>query len=103
MYADTNARGGVLEPEGIVEIKFRAADLIAAMHRLDPVIAEIKRKPGAFSEAAVKKREAELLPVYKQASHSQQYRKHGYRSIPYEEQLCTYLGSGTCPEIRRQC
>lgn len=41
MYADASARGGVLEPEGIVEIKFRAADLIAAMHRLDPTIQKL--------------------------------------------------------------
>ena len=68
MYADNNARGGVLEPEGIVEIKFRAADLIAAMHRLDPMIAEIKAGGHPGSEIALKKREAELLPVYKQVS-----------------------------------
>jgi hypothetical protein len=33
MYADPGARGGVLEPEGIVEIKFREAELVRAMHR----------------------------------------------------------------------
>jgi acetyl-CoA carboxylase/biotin carboxylase 1 len=33
MYADPTARGGVLEPEGVVEIKFRQPDLIKAMHR----------------------------------------------------------------------
>lgn len=33
MYADPKARGGVLEPEGIVEIKFRTPDLIKTMHR----------------------------------------------------------------------
>ena len=33
MYADPHARGGVLEPEGVVEIKFRTPDLIAMMHR----------------------------------------------------------------------
>ena len=33
MYADPKARGGVLEPEGVVEIKFRQPDLIKAMHR----------------------------------------------------------------------
>ena len=35
MYADLDARGGVLEPEGTVEIRFRAKDKIKAMHRLD--------------------------------------------------------------------
>lgn len=33
MYADPGARGGVLEPEGIVEIKFREGELVRAMHR----------------------------------------------------------------------
>jgi acetyl-CoA carboxylase/biotin carboxylase 1 len=33
-FADPCARGGVLEPEGVVEIKFRKPDLIKAMHRL---------------------------------------------------------------------
>lgn len=42
LYADPTAAGGVLEPEGIVEIKFRRPDLIAMMHRLDPVILHLK-------------------------------------------------------------
>lgn len=33
MYADPTARGGVLEPEGVVEIKFRSPDLLKMMHR----------------------------------------------------------------------
>jgi acetyl-CoA carboxylase/biotin carboxylase 1 len=32
-FADPGARGGVLEPEGVVEIKFKQPDLIKAMHR----------------------------------------------------------------------
>lgn len=35
MYADPAARGGVLEPEGTVEIRFRQKDLVKAMHRCD--------------------------------------------------------------------
>ena len=35
MYADPEARGGILEPEGIVEIKFRMKDQTKAMHRLN--------------------------------------------------------------------
>lgn len=42
MYADPSASGGVLEPEGIVEIKFRTPDLVAMMHRLDPSIQQLK-------------------------------------------------------------
>lgn len=66
MYADGNARGGVLEPEGIVEIKFRTADLIATMHRLDPLILELSSSNTPGTETAIKKREAELLPIYRQ-------------------------------------
>ena len=33
MYAGPGARGGVLEPEGVVEIKFREPELLRAMHR----------------------------------------------------------------------
>lgn len=42
MYADGGARGGVLEPEGMVEIKFRTPELRAAMARIDPVIRQLK-------------------------------------------------------------
>lgn len=37
MFADPGARGGVLEPEGVVEIKFRTPDLIKLMHRCEPI------------------------------------------------------------------
>ena len=66
MYADPVARGGVLEPEGIVEIKFRVPDLLKAMHRLDPVIRGLKEEAGPDFEQAVKDRETALLPVYRQ-------------------------------------
>ena len=48
MYADTGARGGVLEPEGMVEIKFRAPELRAAMARIDPVIRSLKVQRSSF-------------------------------------------------------
>ena len=32
MYPGPIARGAVLEPEGIVEIKFRTPDMLKAMH-----------------------------------------------------------------------
>ena len=66
MYADPGARGGVLEPEGIVEIKFRTPDLIKAMHRLDHLILRLKAENGPGMEAAIRSREAALLPVYRQ-------------------------------------
>ena len=36
MFADPDSRGGILEPAGIIEVKFRDADQIKAMHRIDP-------------------------------------------------------------------
>ena len=35
MYADEASRGGVLEPSGTIEIKFRQRDLVRVMERLD--------------------------------------------------------------------
>eukprot|EP00536_Pseudo-nitzschia_multiseries_P003372 jgi/Psemu1/318156/estExt_fgenesh1_pm.C_520003 len=35
MYADPDSRGGILEPAGISEIKFRSPDQVKMMHRLD--------------------------------------------------------------------
>ncbi|CAK1546473.1 unnamed protein product [Leptosia nina] len=47
MYADNDARGGVLEPEGIVEVKFKQRDIVKTMHRLDP---ELLRLGARISE-----------------------------------------------------
>ena len=44
MYADEEARGGVLEPEGIVGIKYRKERQLETMARLDPVYGSLKRK-----------------------------------------------------------
>lgn len=65
LYADPSARGGVLEPEGIVEIKFRKPDLIKAIHRLDPVVQKLKAQDD---KEAIKERVAKLLPVYHQVA-----------------------------------
>ncbi|KAJ8605817.1 hypothetical protein CTAYLR_000576 [Chrysophaeum taylorii] len=71
MYAAETARGGVLEAEGLVEIKFR--DIKKAMHRLDDVLAkldaEIADARGDSGKEAelrgqVDAREKLLLPVY---------------------------------------
>lgn len=40
-------RGGVLEPEGTVEIKFRRRELIKTMKRLDTKYAEIAERLAA--------------------------------------------------------
>ncbi|KAG2445384.1 hypothetical protein HXX76_000006 [Chlamydomonas incerta] len=64
VYADPGARGGVLEPEGVCEIKFRTPDLIKMMHRVDPVIAAARASGAPASDPAVRARERELLPTY---------------------------------------
>ncbi|KAF2398226.1 acetyl-CoA carboxylase acc1 [Trichodelitschia bisporula] len=77
MYADEEARGGVLEPEGIVNIKFRKEKQLQTMARLDPTYAELKAKLADASlsaeqqakvKAAMTEREQTLLPVYAQIS-----------------------------------
>jgi hypothetical protein len=45
MYADPTARGGILEPEGIVEIKFRTPEIIRMMRRLDPELKAMTVRP----------------------------------------------------------
>lgn len=42
MFADNTSRGGILEADGIVEIKFRNKDIVKTMHRVDPVIHKLK-------------------------------------------------------------
>lgn len=75
MYADVEARGGVLEPEGIVGIKYRKDKQIATMARMDPVYAGLKKQLEDLSLSKeetdeIKKkmavREKQLLPVYAQ-------------------------------------
>ena len=66
-------RGGVLEPEGTVEIKFRMKDLSKAMHRLDPVCISLKERMASPEmsrtertqlEREMKAREQALRPIY---------------------------------------
>ncbi|ANB10966.1 acetyl-CoA carboxylase ACC1 [Sugiyamaella lignohabitans] len=77
MYADAEARAGVLEPEGMVGIKFRRDKLLSTMKRLDPKYAELCREaerkditPAETSSIKVKlvEREKLLLPIYQQIS-----------------------------------
>jgi acetyl-CoA carboxylase/biotin carboxylase 1 len=75
MYADVEARGGVLEPEGIIGIKYRKDKQIATMARMDPTYAGLKKQLEDLSLSQeetdeIKKkmviREKQLLPVYAQ-------------------------------------
>lgn len=40
-YADPDARAGVLEPEGTVEVRYREKDLIKTIYRLDPIVIDV--------------------------------------------------------------
>jgi hypothetical protein len=86
MYADSTARGGVLEPEGTVEVKYRRRELLKTMHRLDPVLVKLDEELRACDDMtggtmmtddqkrsihdAIYAREAEVLPVYKNVATS---------------------------------
>ncbi|PRQ21506.1 putative ligase [Rosa chinensis] len=77
MYADRTARGNVLEPEGMIEIKFRNKELLECMGRLDQQLIQLKtklqeaRSCGANEKVEslqfqIRSREKQLLPVYTQ-------------------------------------
>lgn len=79
MYADPQSRGGVLEPEGTVDVKYRRRHIIKTMHRLDTKLRELdqelsggKRSTSLLSDErkrsiheAIYAREVELLPIYR--------------------------------------
>jgi hypothetical protein len=77
MYCDAESRGGILEPPGICEVKFRAADQLQKMHQLDPVLSQLDSELGVASDAGeqatlqkqIKERETALLPLYLQVAH----------------------------------
>nr|ASZ00196.1 acetyl-CoA carboxylase 1 [California macrophylla] len=77
MYADRTAKGNVLEPEGMIEIKFRTKELLECMGRLDRQLINLKAKleearrsraHGTVEslQQQVRSREKQLLPVYTQ-------------------------------------
>uniref|UniRef100_A0A673Z9H0 acetyl-CoA carboxylase n=1 Tax=Salmo trutta TaxID=8032 RepID=A0A673Z9H0_SALTR len=77
MYADKDSRGGVLEPEGTVEIKFRKKDLVKTMRRVDPVYMGLAERLGTPElgpperkelETKLMEREEFLLPIYHQVA-----------------------------------
>ena len=70
-------RGGVLEPEGTVEIKYKQRDIVKTMARLDPVYATllVKSKQSGLTkeerdlaERQLKAREDLLSPMYHQVA-----------------------------------
>jgi acetyl-CoA carboxylase/biotin carboxylase 1 len=78
MYADPDSRGGILEPAGITEVKFRLPDQLKVMHRIDPELQlldsemEMTDMSDETSIDAIKEqissREDLLKPVYLQAA-----------------------------------
>jgi len=77
MYADVEARAGVLEPEGIIEIKMRRDKIVQLMGRMDSPYAALEKeskdvsktaKERAAAAEALEKREALLQPTYKQVA-----------------------------------
>eukprot|EP01126_Amoeba_proteus_P032307 TRINITY_DN3153_c0_g1_i18.p1 TRINITY_DN3153_c0_g1~~TRINITY_DN3153_c0_g1_i18.p1 ORF type:complete len:1925 (+),score=392.40 TRINITY_DN3153_c0_g1_i18:882-6656(+) len=80
MYADELARGGVLEPDGTVEIKFKEVDLEKVMLRLDESYSQhynefkskLEKETNSEARDAIlskfRKHKQELLPHYHQAA-----------------------------------
>jgi acetyl-CoA carboxylase/biotin carboxylase 1 len=67
MYADPTARGGILEPAGVVEIKFREPEVRALWRRSR--VAELNAAQTAqqlppLDDAALKRRENQELPIF---------------------------------------
>ena len=67
MYADPEARGGILEPPGICEVKFRSPDQVKVMHRTDPELMKLDADPAGNADA-IAAREAKLAPLYQQVA-----------------------------------
>ncbi|KAK2463653.1 hypothetical protein APHAL10511_004404 [Amanita phalloides] len=75
MYADADARAGVLEPEGIVEVKLRRGKIQNMMERLDATYAKLKKDSNdpskseqerSAASADLAKRETLLQQTYRQ-------------------------------------
>ncbi|KEG05930.1 putative acetyl-CoA carboxylase [Trypanosoma grayi] len=58
MYCDPTARGGVMEPSGVVEIKFRENDVRELIHRSNPHLA-------ALDASQLRKEVNRLMPQYR--------------------------------------
>jgi len=75
MYSAETGRGGVLEPSGTVEIKYRDRDLLLTMHRLDSKLQQLSLAlKGATKQEAdgisreIAQRQVDLLPLYRQVA-----------------------------------
>jgi acetyl-CoA carboxylase/biotin carboxylase 1 len=76
MFADEAARGGILEPPGICEVKYRPTEQVATMHRLDGALRELDealpladQSQQAALKASIKSRERALSQPYLTVAH----------------------------------
>nr|CAL63610.1 acetyl-coenzyme A carboxylase [Alopecurus myosuroides] len=74
-YAERTAKGNVLEPQGLIEIKFRSEELKECMGRLDPELIDLKARlqgangslsDGESLQKSIEARKKQLLPLYTQ-------------------------------------
>ena len=77
MYADPTGRGGILEPSGITSIKFRQADMLAALHRVDPALVALDTQLAAAAgddaaalRSKIASREANALSAFVPAANA---------------------------------
>jgi acetyl-CoA carboxylase/biotin carboxylase 1 len=76
MYADPLSRGGILEPAGIIEVKFRKPDILQVMRRTDDELKTLEAEIEACAfdsdipklKEQIKNREDLLYPVYSQVA-----------------------------------
>lgn len=74
MYADSRARAGVLEPAGVVSIKFREGDRRKAMRRNDALLQQLAERDRENRQRekdecdAVESRQRELETAYRQVA-----------------------------------
>ncbi len=83
MYSDDDTRGGVLEPEATVEVKYRHEEIIATAHRLDSQLialdaelAVVRQYLAAHGLPTVEEKKREALAKKKKSSSEEQ-------SVPY--------------------
>lgn len=100
MYADPDSRGGVLEPEGVVEVKFKLKDLLKTMARIDPVIQGLREKISKPELTMAEKRNLEqqlnqreelLAPMYRQVWFLNSYFKLSMLKSPKLDIKCCQI------------
>ncbi|KAJ3342820.1 acetyl-coenzyme-A carboxylase [Gonapodya sp. JEL0774] len=91
MYAETDARGGVLEPEGTVEIKYRKHQLLATMERLDPQYAQLKREATAVTKKVKDGEEALPTDQLKVKQLLNEYQSREKKLLPSYQQIALHF------------